>query len=186
MLYCTSDTLRPQLSERVSSLTSRSLSFQFDIILASGASQKMFGFWHLKHADKWVLGNYWRQIIFFTVPLSKIFFSEQGIFFRKKNQAPPPQNIKWTVPSHHLFSVCSRSLSKARITIKKIHYRKLILVHFVLDNSLVNSIYGCMFSLQGKRAVLSITTGCSKAALSPFGLNGDVNVALWPIQVSLD
>ena len=41
------------------------------------------------------------------------------------------------------------------------------------------------FLLQGKRAVLSITTGCSKAALSPFGLNGDVNVALWPIQVSV-
>ena len=58
-------------------------------------------FWHLKHADKWVLGNYWRQIIFFTVPLSKIIFfnkSEQGNFFRKKPKPPPPQNIKWTLP----------------------------------------------------------------------------------------
>ena len=54
-----------------------------------------FGFWHLKHADKWVLGNYWRQIIFFPVPLSKIIFFSQNqskeIFFRKKTQAPPPE-----------------------------------------------------------------------------------------------
>ena len=56
-------------------------------------ARKFFGFWHVKHAAKWVLGNYWRQIIFFTVPLSKIIFkpkSEQGIFFRKKPKPPPP------------------------------------------------------------------------------------------------
>ena len=37
-------------------------------------------------------GNYWRKIIFFTVPLSKIIFkpiSEQGNFFRKKPKPPP-------------------------------------------------------------------------------------------------
>ena len=56
--------------------------------------RKFFGFWHLKHAGKWVLGNYWRQIIFFTVPLSKIIFlcqnQSKDIFFEKNPSPPPP------------------------------------------------------------------------------------------------
>ena len=60
-------------------------------------ARKNFGFWHLKHADKWVLGNYWRQIIFFTVPLSKIIFFSQNqskeIFFEKNPSPPPPPRI---------------------------------------------------------------------------------------------
>ena len=51
--------------------------------------------------------QYWRQIIFFTVPLSKfIFFSQnqsKEIFF-KNSPAPPPQNIKWTVPNSSCLS----------------------------------------------------------------------------------
>ena len=57
-------------------------------------ARKIFGFWHLIHADKWVLGNYWRQIIFFTVPLSKIIFFSQNRskeFFFEKNPSPPPR-----------------------------------------------------------------------------------------------
>ena len=65
----------------------------FTLFWRAERARNFFGFWHLKHADKWVLGNYWRQIIFFTVPLSKIFFSQnqsKEISFEKKPKPPPP------------------------------------------------------------------------------------------------
>ncbi|CAI9726040.1 Hypothetical predicted protein [Octopus vulgaris] len=39
--------------------------------------------------------------------------------------------------------------------------------------------------LKGKRTMLSFTTGASEAMFTPNGFNGDINVALWPIQYSL-
>lgn len=39
--------------------------------------------------------------------------------------------------------------------------------------------------LKGKKAVLSVTTGGSEKMLSPYGLSGDINVILWPIQYNI-
>ncbi|XP_063802270.1 NAD(P)H dehydrogenase [quinone] 1-like isoform X1 [Pseudophryne corroboree] len=35
---------------------------------------------------------------------------------------------------------------------------------------------------QDKKAILSFTTGSSEAMYSPKGINGDINVMLWPLQ----
>ena len=60
--------------------------------------------------------HYWRQIIFFTVPLSNIIFFSQNqskeIFF-EKIPSPPPQNIKWTVPK------CDKRKSQMRYNANK-------------------------------------------------------------------
>lgn len=40
------------------------------------------------------------------------------------------------------------------------------------------------FLLQNKKAVLSITTGGSGSMYSLQGIHGDMNIILWPIQVS--
>ena len=81
--------------ENVNSNITLAFEYNLNLILFWRAerARKIFGVWHLKYADKWVLGNYWRQIIFFTVPLSKIIFLAKiraRKFFSKKTQAPPP------------------------------------------------------------------------------------------------
>uniref|UniRef100_A0A8C6KME2 NAD(P)H quinone dehydrogenase 1 n=1 Tax=Nothobranchius furzeri TaxID=105023 RepID=A0A8C6KME2_NOTFU len=35
---------------------------------------------------------------------------------------------------------------------------------------------------QGKKAMLSFTTGSTQSMCSPDGINGDINVVLWPLQ----
>ncbi|XP_068117533.1 NAD(P)H dehydrogenase [quinone] 1-like isoform X2 [Hyperolius riggenbachi] len=35
---------------------------------------------------------------------------------------------------------------------------------------------------KNKKALLSFTTGCSQPMTSPSGLNGDINIVLWPMQ----
>lgn len=40
-----------------------------------------------------------------------------------------------------------------------------------------------MFSLQDKKAMLSFSTGAIQSMFQPDGINGDINVTLWPIQV---
>lgn len=40
-----------------------------------------------------------------------------------------------------------------------------------------------LFSLQKKKALLSITTGGSGSMYSLQGIHGDMNIILWPIQV---
>ena len=69
------------------------IQFKFVIrFLASEASQKKildFG-----DADNEFWLHYWRQIIFFTVPLSNIIFFSQNQskeFFFRKNSKPPPE-----------------------------------------------------------------------------------------------
>ncbi|XP_015247775.1 PREDICTED: NAD(P)H dehydrogenase [quinone] 1-like [Cyprinodon variegatus] len=39
-----------------------------------------------------------------------------------------------------------------------------------------------MFVLQDKKAMLSFTTGSLESMFSPTGINGDMNVTLWPLQ----
>lgn len=39
-------------------------------------------------------------------------------------------------------------------------------------------------SLQDKKAMLSFTTGGSQSMFQPDGVNGDINVLLWPLQVA--
>ena len=41
---------------------------------------------------------------YFSQNLSKIFFS------KKKTQAPPPLNIKWTVPKMKAFEMCTKNI----------------------------------------------------------------------------
>ena len=79
---------------------------QFKIVnnfLASEASQKKILDFDVPNQSISEFGlHYWRQIIFFTVPLSKIIFLSQNQskeFFSKISQPPPPPNIKWTVPN---------------------------------------------------------------------------------------
>lgn len=41
----------------------------------------------------------------------------------------------------------------------------------------------CWFSAQDKKAILSFTTGSLESMFSANGINGDMNVTLWPLQV---
>lgn len=38
-------------------------------------------------------------------------------------------------------------------------------------------------SVQEKKAMLSFTTGATQTMFRPDGINGDINVTLWPLQV---
>ena len=40
-----------------------------------------------------------------------------------------------------------------------------------------------MALLQDKKAMLSFTTGSNESMFSADGINGDMNVTLWPLQV---
>lgn len=44
----------------------------------------------------------------------------------------------------------------------------------------------CWLSAQNKKAMLSFTTGSQESMFSANGINGDMNVTLWPLQVLLD
>ena len=81
--------------------------------LASEASQKKILDFDFSNQPISQFGlHYCRQIIFFTVPLSKfIFFSQnqsKEIFFQNIPGPPPPQNIKWTVPKKEGIPLCRK------------------------------------------------------------------------------
>lgn len=40
-----------------------------------------------------------------------------------------------------------------------------------------------LLSVQDKKAMLSFTTDCPESVYSDTGINGDINVTLWPLQV---
>lgn len=41
----------------------------------------------------------------------------------------------------------------------------------------------CYISSKDKKAMLSFTTGAAPTMFQPDGINGDINVTLWPLQV---
>ena len=86
-------------------------------------------------------------------------------------------NIPGTLDDHTFFTSLHED---AKIIIKIIkpqgYMHKLIIQGVYSFNSASNM-------LQGKRAMLSLTTGGDPSSFSNHGIMGDIDLTLWPIQV---
>lgn len=60
---------------------------------------------------------------------------------------------------------------------------RLLKVHTLNLYCILKRCHLLYFVLQDKKAMLSFTTGSHESMFSANGINGDINVTLWPLQV---